>query len=343
MGARDTRLDAARLLGNLAICGRHAYPFMYAAGHDVEFWFWSFFSLNVCILAMPMFFLVSGYLLFQNYSWGVYGKKMVSRIKRLYVPLIVWNIIACVVVFSLGLVNARAKVNVDELGLGDFAGWLRQLRGFGVMANGVLWYLRAVLVFALCSPVLFLLYRYLHWLVVLTICVGLVVLFPNLTRSDFPVYGISLFALGGLAAYRQVNVFDLIERLRWLFLSLSLSVVVVSCVLNYGLNSPESSSPLFRFLGVSFFMILGIALAKLKSVRRLVDWLMPAGFMIYLGHGIVFPCFMHGLGSVIPSGSGKMSVIAILTIVLTVTFCSLVWHGLNRYCPKFLRVIDGRW
>lgn len=343
MGMRDPRLDMVRLLGNLAIVGVHSYPFMYATGRNAEFWFWSCFSMDFCMMAMPMFFLVSGYLLFQNYSWGGYCKKMVSRVKRLLVPLVIWNLIACLTLLLIGLANDKAKANVIDLGLFDCKGWLKQFAVYGKLANGTLWYLRAVFVFALISPVLYLIYKCCHWILVTALCVAAVVLYPDLTRSDFPVYGFVLFALGGLAAYRRLDIVDYIERHECFFAIVSVFAVVLACCADVLRNDAAGPMPLLRFLGAPLFVVLGIFLSKLHRFSAIIKRITPASFLIYLGHGILIPCFMHSMGMAIPCCLGKMSVIAIMTMVATISVMVLTWYVMNRRCPRLLRVLDGRW
>ena len=53
-----------------------------------------YFSQSLARVAVPLFFVISGYLLFQGYEprFDVYKKKIASRIYTLLVPFVFWNI-----------------------------------------------------------------------------------------------------------------------------------------------------------------------------------------------------------------------------------------------------------
>lgn len=119
--------------------------------------------------------------------------------------------------------------------------------------------------------------------------------------------------------------------------------VALACCADVLRDDAVGPMPLLRFFGTPLFVVLGIGLSKLHRLSTIVEWLVPTSFLIYLGHGILNPCFMHSMGSVIPCCLGKMSVIAIMTMVATISVMVLTWYVMNRRCPRLLRVLDGRW
>lgn len=55
------------------------------------------FSLGLCQVAVPIFFLISGYLFFvrlEEWDTGIWTGKLKKRIKTLLIPYLIWNIIA---------------------------------------------------------------------------------------------------------------------------------------------------------------------------------------------------------------------------------------------------------
>jgi fucose 4-O-acetylase-like acetyltransferase len=61
-----------------------------------------FISQGVARVAVPLFFLISGYLFFQGqWSWGKYGSKLRRRADTLLVPFLFWNVLA-LVLYSAG-------------------------------------------------------------------------------------------------------------------------------------------------------------------------------------------------------------------------------------------------
>lgn len=67
-----------------------------------------FFTQGVCRVAVPTFFLMSGYLFFKNLEyWNnqEYVKKMKSRFWTLFIPYLLWNLIAFCFLFIIDVVS----------------------------------------------------------------------------------------------------------------------------------------------------------------------------------------------------------------------------------------------
>ena len=58
-----------------------------------------FFQEAICRSAVPVFFIISGYLFFQNiteFKKDIYSSKVKSRIRTLLIPYLLWNLIALI-------------------------------------------------------------------------------------------------------------------------------------------------------------------------------------------------------------------------------------------------------
>lgn len=67
------------------------------------------FSRGICEIAVPVFFLISGYLFFrgmENWNTSVWVNKIKRRIKTLLVPYILWNIISVMFFVAYGLISS---------------------------------------------------------------------------------------------------------------------------------------------------------------------------------------------------------------------------------------------
>ena len=58
-------------------------------------------SQGIARVAVPLFFLMSGYLFFLGFQWsiGAYKEKLISRVNSLLVPFIFWNVLTLFLVF----------------------------------------------------------------------------------------------------------------------------------------------------------------------------------------------------------------------------------------------------
>lgn len=140
-------------------------------------------------IAVPGFFMISGYLFYRNCTWHKIGAKLKSRVRSVLVPYIVWNFL-----YYLGYVIASRLP------------WLDQVVGKGVIPfsllaavdaiihytyNYVFWYLFQLVLLILLAPVLYPVLRTRGsreiFFVLLWICVALDIRLPYV-NADALIY-----------------------------------------------------------------------------------------------------------------------------------------------------------
>ena len=107
-------------------------------------------------IAVPCFFFISGYLLFQNYSKDKIVPKFVSRVKTLLVPFLFWQTVGFLFWSALSAIpaissrmNNRTEFTVQR--------WLQCF--LDNSGDGPLWYVQALFLDVLLAPVIFLLLK----------------------------------------------------------------------------------------------------------------------------------------------------------------------------------------
>lgn len=135
--------------------------FIHASGGDAKSYDNSFYdflriflSEGICLVAVPSFFLISGYLFFQkldNYNIGKYKQKIKNRLKTLLVPYIIWNILAYVVFV---LTNITHGIGMNESWGRVSYGSLWNAHG-GLPFNNPLWFVRDLMVLCLLAPLIY--------------------------------------------------------------------------------------------------------------------------------------------------------------------------------------------
>lgn len=120
-------------------------------------------------IAVPGFFMISGYLFYRNFEWGSLHGKCKSRIRSLLIPYIIWNIL-----YYIGyLVASRIPM------LGELIGKGRLIFTFDGLADAILnhschpvfWYLKQLIILVMMTPLIYLFSR--KWCIAVP---GLVVL-----------------------------------------------------------------------------------------------------------------------------------------------------------------------
>lgn len=301
---------------------------------------------GIAIVAVPMFFVISGFLFFNNIG-NVKNcfPKIKKRASSLLVPYLIWNCVFVLwYVVLQNLPGIGGMINSDML-TQIFAGSF--IEGIDAMfvapAAFQLWFLRDLIIIVMLSPLLYLLLKYGKWIVV----VGLLLVTPYIKEvtETFNQFGIAYFAMGGAIAMYS----DLITIDRFL----TKPVVICSSFI-YLVHAVMLSANVqldFRYVGVIS------VLAAIITVWRLYDWiasnqsltskltplnsLLGYSFFIYLFHEPVFN-IIKKIGLMV-LGVHEWSLILLYLVnplimcMVAIAFAKL----LQRYTPKVYAVLVG--
>ena len=126
-----------------------------------------FFTEGICRVAVPLFFLISGYLYYRNYQPGVkwHTDKMQKRLRSNGIPYLFWSLAVIAVFFVAQLIPATKPYFSSESR--DFTrftlwNWLDAIL-INPM-NSPLWFLRDLLILSMISPALTFLLKRLRWI-----------------------------------------------------------------------------------------------------------------------------------------------------------------------------------
>ena len=219
-------------------------------------------------VAMPTFFVMSGYLFFVNVTeWNAktYWNKLRRRVKTLLVPYIIWNIAMAVKLKSFSL-----SIFVEP-------------------ANMPLWFLRDLMVISLLTPIIYIIVRKLgYWLIgllAISYLSGVYAFIPGLS-----VYAIYFFTFG---AFLSIHKMDLVASLKRVEIpAYVLSVLfAISMLLTYNIIVFSSLMLCFRLTGaVAVFCLASRILSSTN--RRLPSFVCDSSYFIYLAHYVFFFSFI---------------------------------------------------
>lgn len=266
-------------------------------------------------IAVPGFFMMSGYLFYRNCTWEKIGGKLKRRIKSVLVPYILWNFL-----YYLGYVAASRLP------------WLGQVVGKGVIPFGLLpavdaiihytynyvfWYLFQLILLILLAPLLYPLLRFLWSRVLLYVCLwGLVILGIRLPylNADAAVY----YTTGAILAMSGSHLVESEEHpflpgaalavMAVLFYRTGLSHAWIFCfvlcrlcaVAGLWLLLPAKSLPEAKgYMGCNFFLYAThFALVRLinKSVVQLFYGSMAAALGLYVAMPFLVLAVVYPVG-----------------------------------------------
>lgn len=353
---KDQSLDVVRCLMNYMIVLLHAWAaFQYVPWGCGEFVVWSVVCNHLMWMAVPTFFLISGYLLFQKFSLASWPNKMMRRVKRLVVPYLAWNVFF--VVFYLGLAHfvPRLGARVAAFGLDTFSGAFSKVVSLTIAPiDGPLWFVRVLFLMALISPILWGLMRFGRGVLLLGAalvwCVAESLLgLREVLSLTLPAYAIVCFTCGGLLAKNGKDLVGCFRSWGWLVVGLA------ACLVRVAIALPRLCADQAQTTGEGLALSLLAALeapALISMVSRLpikritanrtYGFLKEMSFFAYAGHFLFCSMCLH-VAAPLLSGVrfGKMTLLVLIFVGFGLLLMAAFFCLGRKVCPRVLKVFDG--
>lgn len=349
---RDAGIDVARCLSNYMIILLHASAVnQYCNQKTLEASVWNFIYIDVCSTALPVLFMISGFLLFKNYSVSDYTNKIRRRIGRLVVPYISWN--AFFILFYLvgSLVVPRLALRVDGFHLFSFSGIVDKM--FSLMAapiDGPLWFIRTLFVYSLISPIIALFLKKVYLRVLFIACVIIlgawfaeIGVSPRLSLT-YPAYSLLMFFIGGIISKTTFTPVNIFRSKKMLFLSL-ITLAIVSIINSIFLSNivKEVCIIVQYFLKATVFLGV-ISLIDLSFISKslLYKKLREMSFFAYSGHFLFCSILLHITAQYFTFiETGRQTILTLIFFVGGTSVIYVVFFACKRFCPNILKLFDG--
>lgn len=294
------------------------------------------FSSVLPISCVPLFFLMSGFLLFINikkFTYGIYIEKIKSRIRTLLIPYILANtfMLLCYGImhkFTPTLINPD-NFNVLKYSLCDLLKAFWSINGEPICYP--LWYVRNLFIMVLCLPLFYLLVRQNNVKQLLSLCI---------VAYASHIFGVGLFYfyIGVFLAQKKINVYLVKLLNKKVFISVTI-VALVAIYYNY-----QGGNVGWRYLQQFSVAVLLVVLFYMISSRygRAKNIVFEASFFIYLFHAFPVLVIRKLLIKVIsPSESIVWVITYFLLIFCVILLCVLTYCILKKYTPSFLNLLMG--
>jgi len=289
-------------------------------------------SQTLVKVAMPVFFIMSGFLFFANvdvWNFKVYKTKIWRRIKTLLIPYLIWNLLMAIKLktFSWSMFWVYwepAGIQIDWFGL-------EQL--MTAPANMPLWFLRDLMVVSLFTPIIYILIRkFGYWLMgLLTILYlsGVYAFIPGLSA-----YAIYFFSFGAFLSIHKMDLIASFNRVEIPAYVLSV-LFAISMLLTY-------NTPVFPSLMLCFRLTGAIAVFCLASkilsttTKRLPSVVSDSSYFIYLSHYVFFFSFIDiAFFAIFGTSIPALSLHYLLAPFLKITILTTIYIFYNRLKREF--------
>lgn len=237
--------------------------------------FRDFVSHDFCKFAVPVFFIISGYLFFQkiesNFSLDIYKTKLHSRIYTLLLPYIFWNITALVLDYIKYIQTANSWIAYNSTSIIDMIKLVLWGNEAGYPINLPLWYIRELILLCIFSPLIFFLLtkRIIGKLFILILLVS----YFLSTNSQMHITGLLYFTIGAFSSINNINI--IYKRITILF------IIALLAIIGYKICSYPILLKLYTF--ITCFVVISIA-AKNNFITRIFCSLSKYSTIIYFSH-----------------------------------------------------------
>ena len=274
-------------------------------------------SQTLVKVAVPVFFIISGYLFFRSleqWSWKVWRHKLVRRCVTLLLPYLLWNLLMVLKLHEFNWhffwdYNFQAGMQID---------WFGKEQWLTAPANMPLWFLRDLIMMSLISPLVWLAIRRLGvWLIAfltLLYLSGVCAFVPGLSA-----YAIYFFTMGAFMSVRQKDL--VATMLQGEIPAYAASMILgLAMLLTYHMPVFSSIMLAFRITGaISVFCLVTRILSH--TSRRLPQEVCSSSYFVYLVHYVFFLSFIdEAFFSLFGSSELSLSVHYLLCPLLKVAF-----------------------
>ena len=303
-----------------------------------------FISQGVARIAVPLFFLISGYLFFANFRWSqqTFVKKIITRARTLLVPFLFWNL---VVLAFYALMQAippfrpyftGSTAVISGLSLFEFFNVILGIKGYPIAYH--FWFIRDLMVLIVFSPLIAIILRF-------AALPFLLVLYATWVTGFWPVLipdnaGLLFFSAGALCAIKGQNLFAFDRYGRWAFWALIPIFLVDTLWQTAWFNI------FWHRTGLIVGVIASLYITKWAlphdTLKRTLLHLGEASFFVYAAHEPLLLVVRILSYKCIPLTMPYTVLVIYLGLPVLVMTLLVYCHGkLSQRFPRFLSLVTG--
>lgn len=305
--------------------------------------------------AVPVFFFMSGYLLYSStpFSTKDYLPTLRKRIRRLGIPFLIWSIfgfLTAALFAAILILYLDADLSVFPFHDGNSLNTPLLIRSlFGIRAfpdtNVPLWYMRDLILILCLIPLLHSAIRHIDWRIFTTALILIfILLFDDSDGWRFEVAAL-FFSTGYFLRLHDIDFIPVFKRVFPFSAALYIILGSTHFYLVYNELNPLAASVVKNINicnGVPFFIYLFYILVERGWVKGSA-WFASASFFIYVTHYPLQRILYHTVIATFKPADGSPSgtVMIILSYVILVGGITALYALLHKFFPKFISLTSG--
>lgn len=314
-----------------------------------------FLSKIISSIAVPLFFIFSGYLFFKNvssFTTEEYFKKLHKRIRTLLMPYIFWNIVVILIYLVAQTIMPNMISGNNKL-IADYT-TIDWIKAFWNYHNEMpicyqFWFIRDLMVVVLLSPIIYFAIKKIRFFFVLIM--GIIWLLNiNTGITGVSITAIFFFSIGALFTITQYDIISFLKKIKILGYTISLMLIIVEmCLYNYRASidsffSDIQSIMLYKVCTLSLIVsCLNITISLLqRDILKTNEFLYDSNFFIYAYHTMPLVLFLKLIIRFLnPTSDIHITLVYFIVPIMTILFGLMVFAVIRRIFPRFTRFITG--
>ncbi|MEP2058451.1 MAG: acyltransferase [Maribacter litoralis] len=303
-------------------------------------------SKGFTIIAVPLFFIISGYLLFLNLKNGslkTFIPKFKKRIRTLVVPYLFWSLYGLLFIFILQAIPISRPYFNNELIIEH--SFFKLLKA--IFINPVpyqLWFIRDLIILILLSPFL---YRIIKVLKPLSLILLLSTWFFEFNFVIFSNEALFFFTVGLYIAINKISLYQPILKTQYVLLILSwITIVLVkTALIQFQFDNKWIIAGLNKLsILIGVLSLWGYYDHKFKNTDISKSKIFPIfqySFFLYVFHEPLLSIFRKGFQNIL--GASEISSISayFLAPIITITISITIAYFLKKNTSKLYSLITG--
>ena len=300
---------------------------------SINYFIQNFISYGICTVAVPMFFMISGYLFFYKFNPTLKGwiNKYKKRFKSLVIPFVIWCLGWMIVLYLVQL-TSFGRMFFSNMIVSDFS--IKQLfeYTFKYPIPFQLWYISDLIKLVIISPIIYYLVRFLE-----KIYIPIIIVLCFINIINFPII---FFSLG---CYMALNYPKLNFKVnRSVFRLVVIGFLICSVLRVFTLNNinyiGESLLAITRILGILSIWFGYDFIAKgYDKVFKIAEY----GIFIYFFHEPFQSFFYRVTFKLINKTEVSQFILYFVTPILTIIISVSIAIIFKRYMKNIYCILTG--
>lgn len=304
------------------------------------------FEEGVFRLAVPWFFLVSGYLFFRNlqeWDWAIWIGKIRRRIRTLMIPYILWIIIAFFAFWAYDAIQGGRTTIVEQFikdgGIRIFWGTNGKfpISVRSAPLNSALWFVRDLIYFTLATPLIFYFITKTKKFGVLVACIVFLC-----ARGIIPE-GFMFFLIGAFLQIDKKNICEIVWPKRFFLYFSSIVLLTAFYFIQDSVYWGRLIKNIFLFVGIGAAFCLGMWWRQNRN-DQVNPFLQRGSFFIFATHEILIlrQVAIPYVSKVLPMTGPVWDCLRFFLVpTAAVLICLLLFFLMKRLLPRTTGILIG--